>query len=451
MPVDKAPLLRDGDLEDSATKIVTPTVRCLENSDLILVWCAFFCDYLLMCAAIPIFPLLDISDEELGWLFASKSIVQIAAAPVVARLINVVRKRYLVAAGLAVEIVALAIFVVAFSGSGPSPAIFPKTNDMVPIGPDSDFTGGGMRTRTGGGHDEWSPHTLLLCVLARGLTGLGSALVIAAGQAHLKEICTSDEERGWVLGFAATGILSGVIAGPVYGGVLFSINPKTPFALLAVVNCVVTTSLLIGPASARRDLRQDLLGGSSSSSNGIITRTASTNGSATNGATTSSLQPRPPQKSTLAPEVSAAEFLAAPTVLILLLTAGLANTTIGCLCSAVGKFTMTTFRLSSAQVGWLFLWTSIPDCAVCLCGGAILARLGSYRTATLALLVQGFFFVLGPKDVYLVEQISLIGIGLGMGLVDGCMPAMLGNEVDKVGMVVVALWNEVCYRSRVFF
>ena len=43
-------------------------------------------------------------------------------------------------------------------------------------------------------------------------------------------------------------------------------------------------------------------------------------------------------------------------------------------------------------------------------------------------------YSIGPKDLIWVEIVSLVGLGIGMGFVDGCAPAMLAQ--------VSELWHD---------
>ena len=46
------------------------------------------------------------------------------------------------------------------------------------------------------------------------------------------------------------------------------------------------------------------------------------------------------------------------------------------------------------------------------------------------MVTQGLFFALGPKSNFPIEIVSLLGLGFGMGLVDGCAPALLAQVTD---------------------
>ena len=48
-------------------------------------------------------------------------------------------------------------------------------------------------------------------------------------------------------------------------------------------------------------------------------------------------------------------------------------------------------------------------------------------TLCAGMIVQGAFFALGPKTEWPVLVLSLLGTGAGMGMVDGCAPALLAQ------------------------
>ena len=59
------------------------------------------------------------------------------------------------------------------------------------------------------------------------------------------------------------------------------------------------------------------------------------------------------------------------------------------------------------------------------------------------MLIQGSFYALGPKDNFIVVIISLVMLGLGMGLVDGCAPALLAqkSEMSHGGTGIIYTMN----------
>jgi MFS family permease len=69
------------------------------------------------------------------------------------------------------------------------------------------------------------------------------------------------------------------------------------------------------------------------------------------------------------------------------------------------------------------------------------------------LLIQGGFYALGPKTNFGVEIVSLIMLGLGMGLVDGAAPALLGqrSEAAHGGTGVVYTLNTMAVQVGFVF
>lgn len=85
------------------------------TTDLVVVWLCFFADYVLMTAAIPIFPMLGESDFTTGCLFAMKAAFQIACSPLLTLIVDRIPKTKLVATGLLIETVSLCAFASRFA------------------------------------------------------------------------------------------------------------------------------------------------------------------------------------------------------------------------------------------------------------------------------------------------------------------------------------------------
>lgn len=58
-------------------------------------------------------------------------------------------------------------------------------------------------------------------------------------------------------------------------------------------------------------------------------------------------------------------------------------------------------------------------------------RFKRWRVITAGMLIQGGFFALGPKGVVPILVISLLGLGLGMGLVDVRGPSLAPCEAES--------------------
>ena len=173
-----------------------------QRYELVLCWLCFFCDYVLMTMAIPIFPLLGASDSRTGVLFAGKAAFQILCSPAMTLVVDKIPKRLLLMAGLMLEIVSLLIFACSFD--------------------------------------------LLTYAFARAISGIGSAAIMSAGMAHLKETFIDVEQRATAMGIATTGIIGGVCVGPLFGGSLFQLWRPLPWLALALVDVALLVLFAVG-------------------------------------------------------------------------------------------------------------------------------------------------------------------------------------------------------------
>jgi DHA1 family multidrug resistance protein-like MFS transporter len=115
-----------------------------------------------------------------------------------------------------------------------------------------------------------------------------------------------------------------------------------------------------------------------------------------------------------------------------------ANAAISCLEATIGMFATRTLGLDTSAVGFLFMVTAIPS----VTGAKLAGPLGAladgkkrWRVAFAGMLIQGGFFALQGAPitfvtVVTVEIIAMLGLGLGMGLVDGTCPAMLAEQSE---------------------
>ena len=173
---------------------------------LVTVWFALFCDYFLLTVAVPIFPQLGKSDFQTGILFATKAILQVLSAPVVARYIDSYNLEPMIL-GLAIE--ALSTLVFAFTSN----------------------------------YWWW-------CV-ARAISGISSSMIISSGFLHIQRRHSGDNEgMGIAMSLVVTGIISGVTFGPPIGGLLYGFSHGLPFfftfllAALAMLQTVVLSRRL---------------------------------------------------------------------------------------------------------------------------------------------------------------------------------------------------------------
>mmetsp|Transcript_36538 Transcript_36538/g.73665 ORF Transcript_36538/g.73665 Transcript_36538/m.73665 type:complete len:522 (+) Transcript_36538:95-1660(+) len=314
------------------------------TSSLIVVWLAFFCDYVLMTMVIPIFPLLNKSNMLIGALFAAKAMCQIAFSPLMARFVDRHEKSMIVC-GLALE--ALSVSVFAFTSS----------------------------------YGVW--------FFARALSGVASAAIISAGLAHLNKRYGDVERRAVAMGLATTGIVGGVCLGPLLGGALYEAFPSLPFALLAGLQILVAAYAV------------------------------------------AALPKLEARKAAIADRATIADMLREADVLRPLGALVAANAAISCLESTIARHLTYTFGLTTGQIGAMFLLVSVPSCVMSGFAGPLGNRFGRTVLLRVGLVVQGFFTALGPKTSSGVVAASLLGLGAGMGLVDGATPPLLGEVADK--------------------
>ena len=126
------------------------------------------------------------------------------------------------------------------------------------------------------------------------------------------------------------------------------------------------------------------------------------------------------------------ELLREPEIRRLILLLLLAEGCAGFLSTCFGEFALSHLHFSgSAQIGAFFPWYSIPDCAVCFCVGYLTRVLVTRRQAvSFGALLVGLFLHLST-NIYL-EKISFVGVGLGLGLIDGVCPSLIGSLANEI-------------------
>lgn len=225
--------------------------------------------------------------------------------------------------------------------------------------------------------------------VARAVSGVASAAIVSAGLAHLSRRYADPEQRAIAMGLATTGIIAGVCLGPLLGGTLYQACPSLPFALLAAMQILTGffawVRLPAIPARSRED----------KDSTKVV------------------------------------QMLRNPEVWRPLGALVLANAGISCLESTVTRYMMHTFEFTIGQVGALFLLVSAPACLLSGMAGALGNRIGRATLVQAGLVIQGLFSALGPKHMFGVEVLSLVGIGAGMGAIDGASPSLLGEAAEK--------------------
>ena len=78
----------------------------------------------------------------------------------------------------------------------------------------------------------------------------------------------------------------------------------------------------------------------------------------------------------------------------------------------------------------MYVLTALPSVLASAVAGWIGNKMGRWQTVAAGLVIQGTFYAVGPKDILAVEIVSLVGLGVGMGLVDGVAPALLAQISD---------------------
>eukprot|EP00929_Paragymnodinium_shiwhaense_P002051 TRINITY_DN102244_c0_g1_i1.p1 TRINITY_DN102244_c0_g1~~TRINITY_DN102244_c0_g1_i1.p1 ORF type:complete len:389 (+),score=76.20 TRINITY_DN102244_c0_g1_i1:91-1257(+) len=313
----------------------------MNYSSLVLVWLAFFCDYVLMTIVIPIFPMLGASDTLTGILFASKAACQILSSPLMSKFVDH-HEKLMIVVGLILESVSCLVFYCTFD------------------------------------YDTW--------MVARALSGVASAAIISAGFAHLKSQHDDADDCANAMGLAVTGIIGGVVLGPVLGGMLYELHPKLPFTAVASLELLVALAAFFF------------------------------------------LPAEKPHAAAGGDQVRLTTMLKHPDVWRPLGALMVANAAISCLESTFARYCLETFGWSVSTVGAAYLATSVPSCFMSGISGPLGAWLGD-RTLLLkvGLAMQGVFTMLGPKDNVSMEMVSLFGLGAGMGVVDGCANPVLGE------------------------
>ena len=342
-----------------------------------VVWCALFCDYLLMTVAIPIFPnlktLWNVTDVEVGMLFSAKAAVQILSSPLIARVVDGWGLTPLIL-GLLVELVSSVGFTLS----------------------DSYGFWFGMRA----------------------LQGVASAAILSAGFSHVQQLYAGDSNAlGHAMGTVTTGIISGVMAGPPLGGELYEVGKNVPFFFCAgVVGAAVLLAVVYDRGLRTTARREADVKGDQKGDVGGEAKVAG--GGSSEGEDEGTLK-------------KICELLRDKHVLVVLGSLMTANAAISCLEAMIGLFLKEEHGMSEGEVGLMYIATALPSVLGSKLGGWMGNRVGRWKTILVGMVLQGSFYALGPKSLLSVVVVSMAGLGLGMGLVDGCAPAML-SEVGQL-------------------
>ena len=235
----------------------------------------------------------------------------------------------------------------------------------------------------------------------RATQGFASACIISTGFLQVQQVHAGDNVAlGRAMGIVTTGIISGVVVAPAVGGILYGIWRPLPFFAISALAGVVMLSTIALARSQRRAL--------AASGEGNIPPIGG-GGSAW----------------------SKARGLCYDWQILLVLGALFsANAAISCLEATIGIYAEAAMGLDASEVGFIWLLAAIPSVTGAKISGGLGQRFGRRRVILAGMLVQGVFFALGPKDIVAVEMLSLMGLGFGMGLVDGTAPSMLARRTE---------------------
>lgn len=226
---------------------------------------------------------------------------------------------------------------------------------------------------------------------ARAVQGVASSLILASGFLHIQRLHGGDEAAiGVSMGIATTGIIVGVCIGPPLGGILYDLGSALPFLITAAL-------VFIAAACALAYYKK---------------------------------VPQPPSEASSQTEnVSsvACSLLLDKHIAVTLLAVFIANATISCLEGTLGNYLQREMGFSAAGTGLLYIVTAGPTVFSAKAAGHLGNRYGRWLVIGVGLAVQGVFYAVGPKNALASEVVSLVGLGIGMGLVDGCSPAMLAQ------------------------
>mmetsp|Transcript_131544 Transcript_131544/g.262485 ORF Transcript_131544/g.262485 Transcript_131544/m.262485 type:complete len:471 (+) Transcript_131544:75-1487(+) len=329
----------------STTSAEQETSSLVMSWSLVIVWLAFFCDYVLMFMAIPIFPTLGKNDVMTGCLFSAKACFQILSAPLMTKWVDHYGK-FMLLGGLLAETI--------------SSVIFMLTHE----------------------YGTW------LC--ARAISGVASAAIMSSGLSHLSKRHTKSEERAVVMGCATTGILSGTCIGPVMGGILHEISPSLPFLTLAVLETAVIMLILLFLPTLKGE---------------------QTSGGGEGASTCELLQNR-----------DVLRFLG-----ILVVT----NFGCGCVEGTIARHLHLKFGLSAGAQGRFYLLLAVSSVIFSAMSGDLGNRLGRIKVIRFGLLLQGISTLMGASPSIITSAIAFCITGVGIGLIDGATPSLLGDTVTK--------------------
>jgi len=262
---------------------------------------------------------------------------------------------------------------------------------------------------------------------ARGCQGVCSALIMSSAFLRVQQLHQNDDAGlGISMGIVTTGIYGGYLIGPPIGGVLFDLAHWIPFITCSTLIGMVFGLACVLHATTKADQAFR------SSLGGIIPTTEADDKS-------------------LSQKVCG--LMSDKHIVVTLLALFCANGAQACIESTLGQYLEDTKDLSATQVGLIFISCSAPGLLCAKLSGSLGNRFGRWKIILIGMIIEGLFFALGPKELLWIEIISLFGMGAGMGLVDGCIPALLAqvSSMSHGGTgVVYSLQNAAIQLGFVF-
>eukprot|EP01060_Flectonema_neradi_P027887 TRINITY_DN3752_c0_g4_i1.p1 TRINITY_DN3752_c0_g4~~TRINITY_DN3752_c0_g4_i1.p1 ORF type:complete len:409 (+),score=48.42 TRINITY_DN3752_c0_g4_i1:27-1229(+) len=219
-------------------------------------------------------------------------------------------------------------------------------------------------------------------LFARIMQGIASAAVIPASLGHIQRMYSHDEDlRADAFGTVTTGILAGVMIGPPMGGILFTIHPSLPFIL---VTCIVLAAAAMC-VHVQRTVEVPV--------------------------------PHPSKSTGISTMIRDKDLLVSLGALLF------ANMAISALEATFGIYGLKALGLGPSAVGILYLFSTIPTMLASKCCAPLQRYCGvRWYVVCGGLILQGTSFMLGPKSNLFLEVVSFVGLGTGMGLIDGTAP-----------------------------
>lgn len=215
--------------------LLNPEMMIVSFSTVLSLFCAY--------APVSIFPTLNLSPETNGWLFGIYPLTMVLSSPVSFALINFPElQRLLIMIGLVCSFVVCLLYLVAFwPGNVDANKTAALPQDVTTV----------------------SLLTLCCCFAARVINGLGTNLIVSHGLSHLKTVFVSADElsRSRAFVYASMGQYFGVNVGPTMGGLLFELDPRAPFGILAGLILIMIAAMCVCRSAGTQSVGEVEAGG----------------------------------------------------------------------------------------------------------------------------------------------------------------------------------------------